>query len=271
MARARAGIGRKLQGLAGVLVMLGVAAGASADERALVAAARAVLAKHQDALVTVRLTAKVRRVYQGQERAGRETTSEISGTVLTPSGLTVVSAASGDPSGPGASGGAGSETDITDTKLVLRDGRELAARFVLRDRDLDLAFVMPEEQGLSLPYVAFDAGATLAPLDDIIHIYPLGKAHGREVAVALGMVQAVLTKPRRLMAVDLVTGLRSMGCPAFSATGQIVGLVVLKPAGEQAASGEGLRAMLDLIQPVIVPAETVRELAQQASAKPSQP
>jgi hypothetical protein len=84
------------------------------------------------------------------------------------------------------------------------------------------------------------------------------------------MVQAVLTKPRRLMAVDLVTGLRSMGCPAFSATGQIVGLVVLKPAGEQAASGEGLRAMLDLIQPVIVPAETVRELAQQASAKPPQ-
>jgi len=271
MRRAWAGIGRGLPALAGVLLIWGVAAGACAAEKPLAAAGRAVLAKYQDALVTVRLTAKVHRVYQGQEHAGRETTSEVSGTVLTPSGLTVFSAASGDPSGASTSRSAGSETDFTDTKIVLRDGRELPARFVLRDRDLDLAFVMPEEQGLSLPYVAFDAGATLAPLDDVVFIYPLGKAHGREPAVALGMVQAVLTKPRRLMAVDLVTGLRSMGCPAFSATGQIVGLVVLKPASEQSGGADGLRGTLDMLQPVIVPAETVRDLAKQATAKPATP
>jgi S1-C subfamily serine protease len=210
-------------------------------------------------------------VPEGQERSGRESTSEISGTVISPSGLTVVSASSGDPSGPGGARRPGIETDITDTKLVLRDGRELPARYVLRDRDLDLAFVMPDEQGLSLPYVPFASGAPLAALDDVIHIYPLGKAHGREAAVALGRVHAVLTKPRRLMAVDLVTGLRSIGCPAFNAAGQVAGLVALKPAGEGGSAAEGLRDMLDMLQPVIVPAETVAELAKQASAKPAQP
>jgi len=250
------------------LVLAATTAGAG-DER-LVASARGVLARYGGALVTVRLTAKVRNVYQGREQSGRESTSEISGVTLSPSGLTVVSHSSGDPSGPSSSRGGGPDVDITDTKLVLQDGRELAARFVLRDRDLDLAFVMPEEQGLTLPYVPFEDAAALQPLDDVIHIYLLGKMHNREVAVALGKVQAVLTKPRRLAAVDLLTGLRSLGCPAFNAAGQVVGLVVMKRAPDQAGGYGGLRDTLDALQPVIMPAETIRELAAQA-AKPATP
>jgi hypothetical protein len=255
---------------AGCALLVATAASA-AGEQGLVATARGVLAKYRGALVTVRLTVKVRMVYQGKEQGARESTSEISGTVLTPAGLTVVSESSGDPSGPSRSARRDFESDVTDVKLVLQDGREVAAKFVLRDRDLDLAFILPEETGLKLAYVPFERGVPAQPLDDLIQLSLLGKAHNREVAVSLGKVQAVLTKPRTLLAIDLVNGLRSLGCPAFDAKGEPVGLVVLKPSPEGAPSPEGLRDMLDLMQPVVIPADAVRELAAQAEIKKPNP
>jgi S1-C subfamily serine protease len=253
--------------LASCALLLATTASAAADQ-GLVTTARSVLAKYKGALVTVRLTVKVRMVYQGKEQGSRESTSEISGTVLTPAGLTVVSNASGDPSGPVRSGRPDFQSDVTDVKLVLQDGREVAAKFVLRDRDLDLAFLQPEEPGLSLPYVAFERSVPVQPLDDLIQLSLLGKSNNREVAVSLDKVQAVLTKPRTLLAIDLVDGLRSLGCPAFDAKGQPVGLVVMKPSAEGEPPPEGLRDMLDLMQPVVIPADTVQELAAQAQAKP---
>ena len=251
--------------------LLAATAASAAGEQDLEAVARGVLAKYRGALVTVRLTVKVRMVFQGKEQGSRESTSEISGTVLTPAGLTVVSESSSDPGGPSRSSRRDFESDVTDVKLVLQDGREVAAQFVLRDRDLDLAFVLPSEAGLKLPYVPFEHDASVQPLDDLIQLSLLGKAHNREVAVSIGKVQAVLTKPRTLLAIDLVNGLRSLGCPAFSAKGEPVGLVVLKPAPEGSASPEGLRDMLDLMQPFVIPAADVRELAAQAEVKKPNP
>jgi hypothetical protein len=262
---------KAIWGVAGACALLAATPVLAVGDEALVAAARAVLEKHKAALVTVRQTVKTRMVYQGKEQTARESTSEISGTVITPAGLTVVSDSSGDPSGPSRGGSASIETDVTDVKLVFQDGREIPARFVLRDRDLDLAFVMPEEPAANLSFIAFDADVSEKPLDDVIYLSLLGKAHNREVAVALGKVHAVLTKPRTLLAVDLVDGLRSLGCPAFSATGQVLGLVVLKPSTDQTSSPEGLRDMLDMLQPVLVLAETVKELAAQAEAKRPKP
>ena len=48
------------------------------------------------------------------------------------------------------------DIDTTDVKLLLEDGREIPARFVLRDHDLDLAFVLPGASDLKLPYISLD-------------------------------------------------------------------------------------------------------------------
>ena len=77
---------------------------------------------------------------------------ETVGTVIDPSGLTVLSLGALNPGammnkmmGGGGSGQERMEfgSEPSDVKLRLADGKELPARIVLRDEDLDLAFLRP--------------------------------------------------------------------------------------------------------------------------------
>ncbi|MCU0241046.1 MAG: serine protease [Vicinamibacteria bacterium] len=228
--------------------------------------ASGLIAQHREALVTVRLTAKMRAVYQGRQQTGPESTIEISGTVISPSGLTVVSDVSGSPSGPFQGGGEarGIETETSDTKIVLRDGRELPAKFVLRDRDLDLAFVLPDEKGLNLPALTLGKAPTLGPLDDLIFLYALGKVHNREIAVSLSRVRAIVRKPRTFVLADFITSLQALGCPVFNTKGELVGVTVMRRPPSAAGAPESLRDVLDLMSAVVLQAEDIREVAQQA-------
>src|SRR4051812_48389278 len=100
-----------------VLTLL-AATTAQADDKALKVAGRALLSKYQDALVSVKLVLKAGNV---------ESQAEIAGTVLSPTGLTVVSDFTSNPGG--LFGDDPSRTETTDVKLVLQDGKELPAKF----------------------------------------------------------------------------------------------------------------------------------------------
>ncbi len=239
--------------------------GARADEARTRAAARVVLAKYAEAVITVRLTVKSRIVFEGREGTSRQTTMEIAGTVVQPSGLTVVSHFSSNPSDlfPSREGGPKAETETIDVKLVLRDGRELPAKFVLRDEDLDLAFLTPIEQGLTLPHVGLEKGQLPEPLDDLVFLYPLGKSLNREVAIAIGKVRAVARKPRIFIVSDFLNGFQSLGCPVFNDAGRAVGLVVLRRAPAPPTGGS-FRDVLEVLNPVVLTAEDVLQVAVQA-------
>jgi hypothetical protein len=230
--------------------------------------ARQVLAAQGDAVVTVRLTIKSRMVFQGQERSGPDQTVEIAGTVLTPDGLTAVSDFTSNPAGllSGTGGGPTVETQTSDVKLVLRDGRELKARFVLRDEDLDLAFLAPVEPA-KLKSVELTRGATPQALDDLIFVYPLGRNLGRGLAVSLSRVRAVVTRPRTFVVADVIDGWQALGSPAFDARGRALGLVLVRRAPQPSVTGGGgMRQLFDTIAPVVLTAEDVLEVAEQASA-----
>ena len=119
------------------------------DDRA---AGREIVKKWQDAIVNVRVVLKMRMSMGGREMQSMDESVETVGTVIDPSGLTVLSLGALNP---GAmmnkmmgGGGGGQErmefgSEPTDVKLRLADGRELPARIVLRDEDLDLAFMRP--------------------------------------------------------------------------------------------------------------------------------
>src|SRR5436305_1715037 len=114
---------------------------------------REILKKHQTSVVTVQLVVKSKIGFGGAGGDARESKQEVTGTVIDPSGLTVVSLSSTDPTGVmqilmGSFGGDGEdspkvkmESELSDVKLLCQDGAELPAEIVLRDKDLDLAFV----------------------------------------------------------------------------------------------------------------------------------
>lgn len=238
--------------------------------------ARAVLQRHAESLVTVRLVLKRRFIAQGRERGSADTPLELAGTLLTPQGLTVVSDASTNPSVIGTTPGDAEnrvDVDTSDVKIVLRDGRELPARVVLRDQDLDLAFLLPKEAGLKLPALDLEAQAAPvpAPLDELVFLYPMARSLNREVGVALERVRAVTKKPRTFVASDTFLGMQSLGCPVFDARGRVVGLSVVRRAPRTQPGSGGLRDFFELLTPVVLTSADVRDVARQALEQAERP
>jgi hypothetical protein len=253
--------------LAIAALLLALPAGAPrADEARTREAARTALSRYGAALVTVRLTVKSRMVYQGREEEGSESTLELQGTVLSPDGLTVVSEST---TNPGAlyrgMGGSRIEYETSDVALLLQDGRTLPARFVLRDPDLDLAFVAPLAAASGLTCVRFEKGASPGPLDELVLLGQLGPALGREVAVWTARVRAVVKKPRTFLVPSWLEGLQAVGGPAFDDRGRPVGLLVLR-RGPRGRGAEGMRDFFDQVQAVVLTAADVQDVAAQAAA-----
>lgn len=252
--------------------MLALAVPAVAQEPGLRQAARQAVERSADALVTVRLTIKTRMLHQGQERSGPEQTLEIAGTVLTSAGLIVVSDSSSNPAGLFSQmmpGGPSIETETSDVKIVLKDGREVPARFVLRDQDLDLAFLVPADHAAFTP-VTLVKGAVPELLDPLVLVYPLGRTLGRGLAAAPTEVRSVVRKPRTFLVTGFVDGLQALGCPAFDGRARAVGLVVMRRAPSAAGAG-GMRQLLEAMSPVVLTAEDVLDLAAQATSAAAKP
>lgn len=259
--------------IAAVATMLLVAPGpARPAEAGIAEAARAAMGRFGPALVIVRLTVKTRVVYEGREQAGPESTTEVQGTVVAPDGLTVLSDFSTNPAALfQREGGPQLETETTDVKLVLQDGRELPARFVLRDTELDLAFVAPLEPASALPAVRFEKGTVPALMDELVFLGQLGKSLGREVAVTAGRVRAVVKKPRTFVVPSSLDGLNALGGPAIDAKGRPVGLVVLRRTSSRVEESSGLRDLYDAMAAVVVTAADIQAAAAQAAAARDKP
>lgn len=258
---------RSLAALSLVLSLLAVPAAGRADDARLRETGRKLMGRYGPALVIVRLTVKPRMVMEGREEAGPESTVEAAGTLVSPDGLTVLSDFTTNPTALfQREGGPRFETDVGDVKLLLQDGRELPARFVLRDTDLDLAFVVPVEPAASLASVKFEKGAVPGPLDDLVFLSQLGKSLNRAVAVATGKVRAVVSKPRTFLVPEASEGLSELGSPVFDEKGRPVGLVVLRRTVGGAGESFSLRSWAERTTAVILTAGDVQDLASQAQA-----
>lgn len=254
------------------------AASARAADEGLKAKAREILKANQEGIVTVKMVISMYYVFGGQQQNKQEYKSEASGTVIDPSGLTVLSLYASNPNAAYADmsmsmGGENMEfkleSSVTDSKIVLADGTEIPAVQVLKDKDLDLVFVKPKEkQEKPWPCVKFTKAADPAELDDIVLVGRLGRAVNRVSSLALGSVQALVQKPRKFYVCDLATGFSSMGCPVFNAKGETLGLSVIRMNPVKGGGGGIFGGM----QPVVLPSEDLLEVTQQALvAKPEEP
>jgi len=259
--------------VAGVLV----AAGAASAQDARVAA-REVIKKWQEAVVNVRVVLKTRMSMGGREMQSADDSVDAVGTVIDPSGLTVMSLGSLNPGAMmnkivGASVGGGENrveisSEPTDLKIRLPDGREMPAKIVLRDEDLDLAFIRPTAKPAA-PLVAINLAESAKPalLEEMVVLSRLGRVGGWASSATLADIGAVIERPRTFYVLGGAPS--AMGTPAFSTAGKLVGLLTLRqvdPGRSSMFSMMGGAEAMGLL-PVILPAADVLEIAKQATEK----
>ena len=141
--------------------------------------------------------------------------------------------------------------------MRLANGTEVPARFVLKDADLDLAFMAPEatpENGArQFPFVKLEEVAEGSLLGNYFYVGRAAKIQQRVPLVRTTEIIGVVEKPRRFY---LLTDqlLQWMGTPVFNAEGRVLGITLQHFANGQRS---GL---------VVLPAEDIAEMAKQAAA-----
>src|SRR4051812_14680199 len=156
------------------------------------AAGRDLVKRYADAVVSVELVVTLKIKMGEREMPPREQRIEVNGTVISPSGLTVTSLGRVDLQATmealraGSPQGRGAEivgSDFKEVKLRLADGKEVPARFVLKDADLDLAFMAPEttpeNADQKFPFVKLDETAEGTLLGDYFYLARAPKVQQR--------------------------------------------------------------------------------------------
>jgi hypothetical protein len=225
----------------------------SAEERA---AARALVETRSAAVVMVLATVKMRAPSGGRENA-RDLPVQVNATVLEPNGLTVMSLTALEPGALAARGRGGEITsETTDLRIRMADDREVPARVVLRDPDLDLVFIRPVSPPAT-PMTAIEAPASMpALLDLVIVVQRTAESLGWKTFASFGYVQMVMEKPQPFFIVGPpASAAGGLGFPVFDGRGGFVG-VMARVGGSRAG---GVAA--------VVPADDIREIAKQATGR----
>jgi S1-C subfamily serine protease len=241
------------------------------------AAGRKILESTKNAVIKVKLVVQQKMLMNGKEMQSSESKSEVTGTVVDPSGLVAVSLSSVDPSklmdvvmGNMNMGENKVETkfQLKDVKLILPDETEIDAKVVLRDTDWDLAFLRPTQKPAK-PLAAVDMKLQSQPqvLDEVIVVKRLAKVANHEPGALASRIAAVVRKPRLFyIPQDSSEATEALGSPVFTVDGKVVGIVLMRM---MESKGGGMTAMLGGaggmgITSIILPADQVLEASKQA-------
>ncbi len=253
-----------------LLALSGTQPRAHADEFA--DKGRAIFNKYQHAVVTVQVVIKSKFSVTGAGGQSSEARQDVTGTVMDATGLTVVSLSATDPgqmlqnmmSGSDEESRFKVETELSDVKLLLEDGTEVPAEVVLRDKDLDLAFLRPKSKLASaLPALDFTNSGKAQILDEVLALNRLGTAAGRAYAASVERISAVVERPRLFYVPGLSPTMTSMGSPAFTMDGKVLGLFVMRATKGRNAGGGMFGARQDNVTGIIVPAQDILKAAKQ--------
>lgn len=257
----------------GCLLTWLIAMPAPADE--LAEKGRQIFKDNQHAVVTVTIVVRSKVSVGGRGGEPNESRQDVTGTIIDASGLTVVSLSATDPGqmfqnvmssmSADDESKVKVETELSDVKLLLQDGTEVPAEVVLRDRDLDLAFLRPKTKlSAALPAVDLTRSGKAQLLDQVLGLTRLGNAAGRAYSASAERIAAIVERPRLFYVPETSMTTTALGAPAFTLDGKILGLFVMRSI--KATSGSGMTGAMnqrDNITGIIVPADDVLKAAKQ--------
>jgi len=222
---------------------------------------RAVLAQYGNSVVTIELVATISMTVNERSVPPREQKIEVNATTITPAGLTVTSLASIDPHTafemmrnlPNAQKISLGETEFKEVKIKFADGAEVPAKVILKDADLDLAFVAPDPDRKPPAHrftpLLLSNAADGQILGDFFTLTRANKSLQQVPEITISTVVGIVEKPRKYY----IVGNPSPGCPMVSEDGRLLGVCV---------EHSGNRNVL----PVVLPAADISDLASQAIA-----
>jgi len=249
----------RFQSFVAVFAFVALGCAAFADQTA--EKGREVFNGNHLSVVTVRATLSISMGGEEQENA-----TQFTATVIEPSGLAVLSLTMVDPSAMFAPEGSGDfRCKVVAMKMILPDGSELPAEVVLRDQELDLAFIRPTAKP-EKPMPCVNMNNTDRPelLDQLVIILQLGKVARRAHSVCVARVETVVEKPRRFYTVGVDRSMDLLCSPAFTLDGKFVGIGVMRSVESSEDDFEENSIV------IIVPAEDIREAVKQVPAPASE-
>lgn len=251
------------------LALLSAPAAVNAMTEAEAKAGRELMARSANSIIGVEMVVTLKMTMGERALPPREIKIDINGTVLNSAGLTVTSLAAIDPRmqfeamranmGPTGARMEVSESDFKEVKLRVADGSEVPARVVLKDADLDLAFIAPESDASADKHEYTPIKLTDAAEGTVLSTYFIvsrtSKALQRVPVVRPTLIIGMLEKPRRLyLASDQI-----LGCPVFDLQNRVLG-VCLHHLSNGRSNGV-----------IILPAADLADIAQQAAAEAAKP
>ncbi len=157
------------------------------------------------------------------------------------------------------------DSQVEEVKYRLADGTELPARLLLKDEDLDLAFLAPQKPldeetraKIAVIPLAEDAAAP-QPLDTVVVLSRGGDDLDYVPMLHLTRISTLLDKPRTIYISD--GGM--LGTPAFNLQGQLLGIFCRCQKAESPESENVIRVQRAGGQ-AILPTADIRRLLPQA-------
>jgi S1-C subfamily serine protease len=252
---------RKVRGLLIVGLVAAAALTGRAQSNEERTASREVVRKRGDAVIMVLATVKLH-INQGGREQPVDQATQANATVLDNTGLAVMSLSTLQPDGAiertlSSRVGPGTKVEVTSeaTDIRMRFGeKEVPAKMVLKDEDLDLAFIRPVD-ALAAPVPFVDAVSSKPNmLDSLLVLQRTSETTGWLTAAAFGQVQLIIDKPRTYYLVSFPSvGGGGLGAPMFDTAGRFVGVIVLRTTGQRGTGTPG-----------VLPADDIREAAKQA-------
>jgi hypothetical protein len=255
-----------------IALLCSLLASAAPAQESLSASAKKIFHEKQESVIWVSAVAKVSFSAEGGKELpynppDQETKVEALATIVDPAGLVVAALSQVDP----ARGVSGREIRMGNTtvkieavatlkevKVITPDGSEIPAEIVMKDADLDLAFIRAktaskEAKGVVFKALDLKASGVGQVGDDAVTLSRMDEVLNRAPVVTRGQITAMTKRPRQFLRVSGAV----QGCPTFLMDGRLLGIAVTRTVKNKSS------------QTVVIPAADVLDIAEQA--KTAQP